>query len=143
MSAIPGTRRQFRELVDGTIRVMIDIDPPYRKAFLDAFGEIDMAVALVPLATSVGPAPVEPKPEPELKGGELAKLAGKWCQREDFQEWVSRRAVVPCNADGAAEGVRTLCGVHSRRELDHNSLAAELFEKNIRRPFMAHIGAVA
>lgn len=84
-----------------------------------------------------------PASEPELKGGELAQLAGKWCQREDFQEWVARRAIVSCSADGAAEGVRTLCGINSRRELDHNSLAAELFEKNIRRPFMAHIGAVA
>ena len=49
MNAVAGTRRSMKELVDGTIRVQIDIDPPHRAAFLRLFPEIDMAVALAPL----------------------------------------------------------------------------------------------
>lgn len=56
MDAVAGTRRAMKELVDGTIRVQIDIDPPHRAAFLRLFPEIDMAVALAPLVT-INPAP--------------------------------------------------------------------------------------
>lgn len=47
---VSGTRRAMKELVDGTIRVQIDIDPQHRKDFLRLFGEIDMPVAIAPLA---------------------------------------------------------------------------------------------
>lgn len=49
--AISGTRRAIKELVDGTIRVQIDVDPQFRKAFFELFPDIDMAVALAPLQT--------------------------------------------------------------------------------------------
>lgn len=48
--AVIGTRRTMKELVDGTIRVQIDIDPQYRTAFLEQFSEIDIAVGLVRLS---------------------------------------------------------------------------------------------
>ena len=47
--AIAGTRRTARELVDGTIRVQIDIEPKDRKRFYELLGEVDMHVALAPL----------------------------------------------------------------------------------------------
>lgn len=50
MSAISGTRRSMKELSDGTVRVQIDIDPQFRDQFFAAFGQIDMPVALAPLA---------------------------------------------------------------------------------------------
>jgi len=49
ITAVSGTRRAIKELVDGTIRVQVDIDPRFRKQFFDLFPEIDMAVALAPL----------------------------------------------------------------------------------------------
>ena len=48
--AVSGTRRAIKELVDGTIRVMVDIDPRFRKQFFELFPEIDAAVALAPLS---------------------------------------------------------------------------------------------
>ena len=48
-TALWGIRRTARELVDGTIRVQIDIDPKNRKTFNELLGEIDMPVALAPL----------------------------------------------------------------------------------------------
>lgn len=49
MSAVAGIRRTMKELVDGTIRVQVDIEPQYRDAFLKLFPQIDMPVALAPL----------------------------------------------------------------------------------------------
>ncbi|MBY0475435.1 MAG: hypothetical protein K2Q13_10315 [Nitrosomonas sp.] len=48
-SAVSGTRRSMKELVDGTIRVQIDIDPMYREEFFRLFGQIDMPVAIAPI----------------------------------------------------------------------------------------------
>lgn len=47
--AVCGTRRAFKEMSDGTIRVSVDIDPDFRDAFLKLFTQIDMRVAIAPL----------------------------------------------------------------------------------------------
>lgn len=49
MLAIPGTRRQIRELVDGTLEIKLHVEPRHKKAFLELLGEIDMPVAIAPL----------------------------------------------------------------------------------------------
>lgn len=49
ITAISGTRRQIRELVDGTIEVKLHIDPRFKAEFHRLFPEIDMPVALAPL----------------------------------------------------------------------------------------------
>ncbi len=50
-NAISGTRRTVKELVDGTLRVTVDIDPPQKAAFLKLLPEVDMPVAIAPLQT--------------------------------------------------------------------------------------------
>jgi len=47
--AVSGTRRAMKEMVDGTLRVQVDIDPSDRKLFFDNFNEIDTRVCLVRL----------------------------------------------------------------------------------------------
>jgi hypothetical protein len=71
-----------------------------------------------------------PTPAEERKGGPLAKLAGMWCQRQDFQEWCGQS-----NADQAREFILDTCGIDSRVELDHNPKAAEKFHEEIRLQF--------
>jgi hypothetical protein len=66
----------------------------------------------------------------DLKGGALAKLAGRWCQSPEFREWAD-----VADADEAAEYIRAMCGVESRAELDHNPEAAAAFHKYIRQPY--------
>lgn len=93
----------------------------------------------------------------QLKGGELSKLAGKWCERMEFRDWLAlahkdeykkvrelwhmtRTSV--SSLDVAAEVVRQICGVKSRAALDHNPAAARIFDEQIRKPYMLAIGVV-
>jgi hypothetical protein len=126
MSAVCGTRRAIKELADGTIRVQIDIDPPFRRQFLETFPDIDMPVALAPL--DLKGEPEAPKP----KGGELAKLAGILCADSGFQGWLGVES-----EEGAAALLRSECGVDSRAELDHNAAAAAIFHQKFRKPWAA------
>lgn len=125
MTAISGTRRAMKEMADGTIRVMIDIDMAFKEQFLEVFKQIDMPVALAPLV-----ADFEQKQE-KPKGGELAKLAGQLCNNPSFQEFLGVH-----NAEDAANEIRTVCGITSRAELDHNSEAAAVFHAEFRIPFL-------
>lgn len=115
--AISGTRRQMKEMVDGTLRVQIDIDPAHRKTFLELFPTIDMPVALAPLV-----ADFEQKKEEKPKGGRLSMDAARICGTVDFQ--VYARNAGDCDA---ASHVRRYCGITSRAELDHNEEAATKF----------------
>lgn len=74
----------------------------------------------------------QPKPQPEqAKGGELAKLAGMFCQSVHFWEFCR------CDdADEARDWILRVCGIQSRRDLDHNQTAAKLFHERIRKPYM-------
>lgn len=58
-TAISATRRAYKEMADGTLRVQFDIDPMYKNDFLKMFPEIDTGAAIAPL---VGYG-VEPHPQ--------------------------------------------------------------------------------
>lgn len=136
--AISGTRRAIKELVDGTVRVQIDIDPEYRREFFRLFPDIDTRVAIAPLLGSAQAQQTTGSP----KGGDLARLAGILCADPDFQLWVEEQQGADSAAglegeERAAQIVRHVCGVKSRAELDHNAHAAERFHELIRKPWMA------
>jgi hypothetical protein len=151
MSAVSGTRRAIKELVDGTIRVQIDIDPPFRKRFFELFPDIDMPIALAPLAPKAfTPAESDAGHEP-TKGGALAKLAGQLCADPAFREWLYPRLPVALGGhtedfddpndfdeESAASAMRLICGVDSRALLDHNAAAAAEFHRHIRLPWREH-----
>ena len=74
--------------------------------------------------------PISEKP----KGGPLAKLAGMWCNDPEFLKWFEAT-----DASDAAEGIRVLCEIESRAELDSNPEAAEKFHRLIRGPYQKHL----
>ena len=127
MTAITGTRRGFKELVDGTIRVTVDIDPECRRTFLTSFSEIDMPIALAPLKP--GHTSAE---KPKL--GPLALLAVQWCKDKQFQEWAE-----VADEAAAADWVKRKCIVSSRRQLDEILQAGTLFQIYVRGPYMHHL----
>lgn len=71
-TAISGTRRQVRELVDGTLEVKIHVDPRFKADFHKLFPEIDVPVALAPLKNNFenteNPAPAK------AGGNQIARL---------------------------------------------------------------------
>ncbi len=67
----------------------------------------------------------------EPKGGELAKLAGMFCQQPEFWEFCGQS-----NAAEAAAWIRVVCHVASRADLDHNPAAAKLFHDRVRKPYL-------
>ena len=135
--AVAGIRRTMRELVDGTIRVVVDIEPPQRADFLRLLPEVDMPVALAPLNLNTPPARTaseepdseeEGHPEPPArnpapaKGGPLSRDAAIICSTEEFKRFLGVRT-----EDAAAVHVRDYCAIKSRAELDHNPNAASRF----------------
>jgi len=82
------------------------------------------------------------------KGGQLSILAARWCRDPEFQQWINK-ALAPPFAVGldmnltedeiATSLLRSVCGIKSRAELDHDDLAAARFEAHIRRPYMDHL----
>lgn len=148
-TAIPATRRQYRELVDGTLEVRIQIDPPYKQAFLKMFPELDMPVAIAPLVADFEQVKELARElngteqTDELKGGPLAKLAGILCNEPEFQAWLLRtfrmdiRDMNLSASEHAAKTIRSQCQIASRRELDHDARAARIFHEQIREPYLA------
>lgn len=81
------------------------------------------------------------------KGGELAKLAGMFCNNPQFWKWLSktyRQFAYMLNNAGdfredfskeAAAIVRNICDINSRAELDSNKQAEKIFHEKFRIPF--------
>lgn len=137
LTAISGTRRAIKEMADGTIRVMVDIDPRFNAEFHRLFPQIDTPCAIAPLVNDFER--IEHVEDEKPKGGALAKLAGMWCKEELFHEWLSGKPDFETfgkSPDGAAEYIRAFCGVGSRAELDNDGGAAEIFQRYIRVPYM-------
>lgn len=121
---ISGTRRAMKELVDGTIRVSIDVDPEFRDDFFRLFGSIDMAVALAPLAGAAS-LPAKNTASDSVRGehwknlGPLAQSAILICKEDSFQRFVAEKTgAEKFDEDHAAEYVKDRCLVASRRDLD-------------------------
>ena len=135
--AVSATRRQMRELVDGTIEVKFHIDPRCRDDFLRLFPEIDKPAAIAPLV-----ADFEHKPKEKI--GSLCLLAVQFCKNPTFWEWLGIDPEVYRNRPSVGEEVAKAnilellseTKIVSRKELDTNPEAARIFQEQIRQPFM-------
>lgn len=134
MSAIEASSGTYRCRVDGTIVLSVEISPIHRDAALALFGlpGTPMAIAALKVghaipkepdaSTTPGSRPLPDKP----KGGTLAQSAGIICNDPTFQSYAFQKGYSP-TAEGAAHLIRTVCGIESRAELDHNHRAAGIF----------------
>lgn len=78
-----------------------------------------------------------------LKGGELAKLAGRWSNEQSFWDWVSFIQENPCSGEkGAAAFIYAVCGITSRAHLDHDAAARARFDQHIRKPYAKYRASV-
>ena len=147
-TVVSGTRRAIKELVDGTIRVQIDIDPRFRKAFFDLFPDIDAPVAIAPLVDDfeAGKAAPEPVEHAHRTQGALCQLAVRWCRDPEFLAWAGFNwphsddpVCRPLTQEEARALILTVCKVGSRKELDTVPTAGATFQEQFRGPFMEHL----
>lgn len=128
MTVIEASAVRVQTMADGTLRLVVDIQPTNAQSAFRMFGSPGTPVALARLKT---------KPEQHAseapKGGPLARLAGQWCQLPTFWAWAG-----VADAEAAAAYIREACGVQSRALLDHNADAAASFH-TIREAFAEHL----
>ena len=141
MSAIIASTVGVKTMADDTLRLTIDIDPRYAGEAFALFGKRGSACAIARLTNEAAVEEMrdeihdERQPEMvEKKGGELAKLAGIFCNSPDFINWLGAG-----NGESARSIICDECGIESRRELDHNEIAASNFHRLFREPFSAYM----
>jgi len=143
MTAIPASSVRCQTMADGTLRVVLDVEPAQARDAFALFCAPGTAVALAALVPEHlrAPAPVSVAPEPvaeKPKGAEIAKWLGIRCNEPEFWTFLENleRVNFPIgNKDEAAYWVRKLCGVESRAEIDNDPEAAERFHRLIRGPY--------
>lgn len=76
----------------------------------------------------------------EEKGGALAKLAGIFCEQEQFREFLAAKWQDDAPYDTtskAADLVRRVCEVDTRAKFDNDPAAADRFHDRIRIPYVS------
>jgi hypothetical protein len=68
----------------------------------------------------------------------VVQIAGMLARDPQFQQWVAQWMVPPraVGNDEAAQFIRMVCEVESRRDLSTNAEAAHRFNNFIRKPFV-------
>ncbi len=126
MTAIEASSVRVSTLADGTLRLVVDIEPRHANAAFALFGSPGVAMALAALKP---PEPEKPKRE---RMGPLCEWAVYRCKEPQFQGLLSVES-----PEGARAAILEFCGIASRKELDTNPAAAALFKTHVMEPYAA------
>jgi hypothetical protein len=145
MTAISAASVRCSTLMDGTLRVVFDVEPSEAGAAFALFGKPGTPAALAALAVgyaAVQESAVSTKHErseivDKPKGGPLAREAAELCRNQAFLRWMDEEQHMngDANEETAAEWIRQECRVKSRAELDLRDDAGAWFITNVRIPF--------
>jgi hypothetical protein len=138
---IQATSRTVKTMADGTLRLTIDIEPNDAQSAFMLFGQPGAPVVLARLTQEAAQASMRQQAvEPEMKGGELARMAGVFCKDSKFWDWLEQshgKHIIDNHEEEIARAfICEVCLIESRKELDHNHYAAERFHMEIRRPYL-------
>jgi len=141
MSAIPAASVSMKTMADGTLRFTFDIEPKDAQDAFRLFASPGTPVAIAALKTGFAAVPAA-KEEPEP-----ARPLSKWlairCKEELFQSWLCVQDYNAANEENAAECVKEMMGIASRKEIDGNAVLEERFHRLIRIPYAEWIKGVA
>lgn len=100
-----------------------------------------MMAVFVEIGDDEQPVPPQPaEPQEDRKGGPLARLAVIWANDIKFRYWASGQYNTSIgDPEVAADFIRTMCGIASRAELDHNPRARTLFDQHFRIPYNRYL----
>ena len=153
MKAVYGRVAQVRDLPSQQVsRVIVEIPIEAHVPVTTLLYGRDVLVTLAPPAMKGQPYGVkgdDGAPEPtqgpppaaqEPAGGPLARLAAIWCRDPDYRAWRARctQRTIPSEEEARQE-ILVVCGVSSRRELDHSPEAKAKFDARFRQPYLAYL----
>jgi len=167
MSAIPCSSVSLKTMADGTLRISFDIEPKDAQDAFKLFAAPGTPAAIAALQVGyeqkvdTSEKHVQKKSESiHVKGGPLAKLAGIWCNENEFFYFIrpvydrlmggngnGYGDVTPDDDFGGilprycAHCIKVMCDIDSRAELDHDPVTAEKFHTLIRGPYQKHLMA--
>ena len=134
MTVIEASSAGFKDMADSSVRITFEFEPRHAAQAVALFGPRGRSVAIAALKDGHGAASDAVAEPDKPKGGELARLAGIWCNEPEFVVWLNSRGL---NGYDPAQCIREMCGVSSRADLDHNPVAAEKFQRIFRARYMA------
>lgn len=145
MSAIPAASVNLKTMADGTLRVSFDIEPAQAQDAFRLFAAPGTPVAIA--ALQVGYAAVKATSCDDIlitEQGQKPKIGplGLWlvqrCKDPDFWQWLNADLSYTVGSeDQAADAVKHILGVTSRKDVDGNPEAEACFHSYIRKPFQA------
>src|SRR5262245_2348189 len=142
MTAIEASSTRCKTLADGTLQITVSVEPRDAVRAFTLFGSPGTTMAIAALKGEAKDAEQPPK---KAKGGELSKWAALRCAMPTFQTWLAstfpdawRFAHGDTQAEKAAGVIRGVCCIESRAELDHDSRARVVFDREIRGPWQKH-----
>jgi len=143
MSAIEAVSRKCSTLADGTLRITVEISPIHAQDAFKLFGmpDVPMVIARLTQEAAKQSAQDETIAADKLKGGQLAKLAGMWCDEPKFWNWLNQAGIGISiqNPTDAKHAIYEVCDINSRAELDNYQGAADAFHKYIREPYSNYL----
>jgi hypothetical protein len=151
ISAVYGVVSQVRDYPSQQVsRVVVEVPIEHHVSVTQLLYGAKVLITLAPEALGDRPyGLLGPPPQPRRpKGGPLSELAGQWCRDPRFHRWVRAQfpdvaRALPDSTPGETlcrEAILTVCGITSRRELDHDASAKGDFDRLFRRPFMSAVG---
>ena len=117
-------------LVDGSLRIVCEVEPRFAVAAFTLFGSPGVPMALAALQKS------QESPKKAL-GGPLSQWLAIRCGEKAFQAWIGADS-----ADHAAQIVRDHLGIESRAEIDNDDAVRLLFEERIRGPWSKYYASM-
>lgn len=142
MSAIEAVTRNVKTLADGTMRLSVDISPIHAQEAFKLFGMPDVPLALARLHIQATQAIAQAETiqkAPPITG--LAFLAIQWCKQPQFWDFLNDHVALTTvlNEQDAKDLVCLECGIDSRKELNTDAVAAEIFERTFRQPCIKYL----
>jgi hypothetical protein len=152
MTAIEGSTVKCSTLVDGTLRVVIDVEPKHAQEAFTLFGSPGRGVAMAALADGrcalvTPPAPPHRRTPAERDEENRAAASERWhakgplqraaielCAVETFQDFIG-----VTTAKEAGERIKQWCGIPTRKVLDESHEAAAAFRELFLEPYQRYM----
>lgn len=163
MSAIPASSVKCSTLVDGTLRIVVEVEPNHALDAFTLFRSPGTPMALAALkVVSDNEQPEPPPAQKPLKEGPRRKVGPicEWlvmrCREPEFQQWIRGPYdkamggngngwgdISPEDVGGLERYARHAClvlcgGIESRKDIDGDAAAEALFRRRIQRPWADH-----